>query len=385
MPDSPARQDRVHWIVRMNRRNRGGSFALLGLAMASHLHTIGAPAWAWAALAANYLLYPQLAYWRASRASNQRRAELQHMDMDFVLGGIWIAALGFPLWFTFIFLASGCVSLVVFHGARGGLRVLVDLALGIALGAAAARGLSWHPDTDLRTSLLCIVALEMYLFTFAHDGYQRAIGQYRANVQLHAQYEQIQSLQAQLREQALRDPLTGLFNRRHLDTVLGATLRRCGERAVPLAVVAIDIDHFKAVNDTQGHATGDAVLQALARLLAGDGPGDDPAFRLGGEEFLLMMPGASLAAAIGRAQGLRQAFETLQVPGANAGLSITLSCGVAGFPEHAREPQALLACADQALYAAKEQGRNRVVAYGPMSPPVADPQSDEQARVIQAA
>lgn len=351
----------------MNRRNRGISFALLALAMGAHLHAIGAPAWAWAALVLSFLLYPQLAYWRARRSRDQRRAELQNMDADFVQAGIWIAALGFPLWITFILCSSGSMSLVVFHGARGALRLLLNLAVGIALGAAAA-GLSWQPDTDLLTSVLCMVALETYLFIFARDGYDRAMAQYKANTQLHEQYEQIQALQAQLREQALRDPLTGLFNRRHLDTVLAPALQRCRDAAQPLALVAIDIDRFKSINDAQGHGAGDAVLQALARLLLRHVRGEDLAFRLGGEEFLLMMPGASLAVATERAQVLRHAFETLRVRGPDGELSATLSCGVAAFPRHADEPRALLAYADQALYAAKEQGRNRVVTQGQTPP-----------------
>ncbi|MFT4266462.1 MAG: diguanylate cyclase [Xenophilus sp.] len=382
MPSSSAssRQDRVHWIVRMNRRNRSASFALLAVAMGSHLYAIGAPAWAWGALALNFLLYPQLAYWRARRARDQRRAELQNMDADFVLGGIWMAALGLPLWITFIFCASGCINLVVFHGARGVPRLLLDLVAGIAIGAAAAQP-AWHPDTDLRTSVLCMVALELYLFVFARDGYDRAMAQYKANAQLHEQYGRIHALQTQLREQALRDPLTGLFNRRQLDAVLAPMLQRCRDSATPLALVAIDIDRFKSINDTRGHAAGDAVLRALARLLLRHVRAQDLAFRVGGEEFLLVLSGASPAEAMERAQVLCATFERLRVRWANGESSATLSCGVAGFPRHADEPLALLACADQALYAAKAQGRNRVVVYeGPQggAAPGLPPEGDKE-------
>ncbi|MHA7599357.1 sensor domain-containing diguanylate cyclase [Alicycliphilus sp. T452] len=359
----PSRRDGVHWTVRMNRRNRSVFYILLFLAMGSHLLATGAPAWAWAALALNYLVYPQAAYWRARRAPDQRRAEMHNMDADIVLAGIWVGALGFPLWITFILCASGCINMVVFHGARGGVRLVVWMAAGIALAATAALP-SWHPDTDLRTSLLCMLALGLYLFAFARDGYDRALAQHQVHAQLRGQFDEIRSLQAQLREQALRDPLTGLFNRRQLDAALAPALRRCREQGTPLSVLLIDIDHFKRINDAHGHAAGDSVLQALARLLLRHARPQDLACRLGGEEFLLVLDGTPVAAAIERAQALRLAFEALRVQSAGGELAATLSCGVAAFPQHADQPQALLACADQALYAAKEQGRNRVVAQG---------------------
>ena len=243
-PEPSSHREGVHWTVRMNRRNRSAFYVLLFLAMGSHLLATGAPAWAWAALVLHYLIYPQLAYWRACRSSDQRRAEMHNMDADIVLAGIWLGALGFPLWITFIMCASGCINMVVFHGARGGVRLVVSMAAGIALAAITALP-SWHPDTDLRTSLLCMLALGLYLFAFARDGYDRAMAQYQVHAQLRGQFDEIRSLQAQLREQALRDPLTGLFNRRQLDAALAPALRRCREQGTPLSVLLIDIDHFK--------------------------------------------------------------------------------------------------------------------------------------------
>lgn len=350
----------VHWTVRMNRRNRSVFCVLLSLALGSHLLTIGAPPWAWVALALSFLAFPQLAYWRARRAADQRRAEIHNMDADIVLAGIWTGALGFPLWISFILGAAGCINLVVFHGTRGGMRTVLYLAAGIALAVLAARP-SWHPDTDLRTSVLCMLALGLYLFAFARDGYDRAMARHHAHTQLREQFEEIRSLQAQLHEQALRDPLTGLFNRRQIDTALPSALQRCRDQGASLSVLLIDIDHFKGINDAHGHAAGDTVLQALAQLLLRHVRPQDLACRLGGEEFLLMLDGTPVAAATERAQELRQAFEALRVRCEDGELSATLSCGVASFPQHADQPKALLACADQALYAAKGQGRNRVV------------------------
>ena len=346
----------------MNWRNRSVFFVLLFLALGSHLEAIGAPAWAWALLALNFLVYPQLVYWRALRARDQRLAEIHNMDLDIVLAGIWCAAFGFPLWIVFTVCASGCINEVVFHGARGGLRLVAAVAAGVAIGALALP-LGWHPDTDLRTAVLCMGALLLYLYVFARDGYNRALSQHKAHQQMRAQLEEIRSLQAQLREQATRDPLTGLFNRRHADAALALALEHARASSAPLSLLMIDVDHFKRINDTHGHAAGDAVLQALAQLLQRHVRPRDVACRHGGEEFLLVLADTPLAVAQDRAEALRRAFEALQVRFGGGVLTATLSCGVAGFPQLTGGPEALLACADLALYAAKVQGRNRVVVH----------------------
>ncbi|WP_367066804.1 diguanylate cyclase [Oryzisolibacter sp. LB2S] len=350
----------------MNWRNRSLFYVLLLMALGSHLLTIGASAAGWAALTLNYVAYPHLAYWRARRARDQRLAEMHNMDADIVMAGAWIASLGAPLWISFILCASGCINMVVFHGARGGLRLMLSLAVGMAL-AALVVPLAWQPETDLRTSVLCMIALLLYLFAFARDGYDRAMSQSQANSRLRKQYDEIQSLQAQLREQALRDPLTGLFNRRQLDATLGPAMQLCREQGACLSVLIVDIDHFKRINDTHGHAAGDAVLQSFAQLLLRHMRPQDMAYRIGGEEFLLVLGGTPLDTAVERAHMLREAVEVLRVRTGSGELSVTLSCGAAAFPLHAQEPQDLLDCADQALYEAKKGGRNRVVTHpGPV-------------------
>lgn len=351
LPPRPA----VHWAVRMNRRNRTVFYPLLLLAVGSHLLAIGAPAWTWGLLALNYLVFPQAAYAFAARAADPLRCEKYNMDADIVLFGFWSAALGFPLWIAFTLCAAGCLNMVVFHGPRGGWRLLAGLAAGTALAALFAP-LSWRPETDLRTSVLCMLSMALYLFAFASDGFRRAMAQHEAHLQLREQFEEIRSLQAQLREQALRDPLTGLFNRRQL----GAVLAQGRAGGAPLALLLIDIDHFKQINDTHGHAAGDAVLQATAQLLLRHARPGDVACRIGGEEFVLLLEGATGAQAVQRAQQLREDFAALRVAAGGAEVRATLSCGVACYPEHAARADALLACADRALYSAKDTGRNQV-------------------------
>jgi len=166
-------------------------------------------------------------------------------------------------------------------------------------------------------------------------------------------------LRQSLRIQSVRDPLTGLFNRRYLDESLDRELARAARTHRALAVVMLDVDHFKEYNDAFGHATGDAVLGALGSLLHDELRGGDIACRFGGEEFTLVLPEATLEDAVRKAHLLREAARALKIPPASR--SITLSLGVAEFPEDGETAPSLLRAADLALYAAKEAGRDCVM------------------------
>lgn len=179
---------------------------------------------------------------------------------------------------------------------------------------------------------------------------------------LESQLAHTSALQARLQEQALRDPLTGLFNRRYLEEIFPGLLARAEREGSPLALVMIDIDHFKQLNDQLGHLAGDAVLVSLAHQLRQAVRESDLVFRYGGEEFLLLMPGAELEAARQRSEALRQHLLThpLDAGPALPAQTLTLSAGVAARPQHGASLARLLAAADQALYAAKRAGRNQV-------------------------
>lgn len=178
---------------------------------------------------------------------------------------------------------------------------------------------------------------------------------------LRAQLAQINALQADLREQAIRDPLTGLFNRRYLAETLHRELAQAARESKPVSVVMLDIDHFKHFNDTHGHTAGDAMLQALGQCLRTQTRLGDIACRYGGEEFVVILPRTPLAFAFKRAEQLRAAFENTLVPQAEQTLHATLSGGVAAFPDNGLNADDLLRAADTALYAAKAAGRNRVL------------------------
>jgi diguanylate cyclase (GGDEF)-like protein len=168
-------------------------------------------------------------------------------------------------------------------------------------------------------------------------------------------------LRESLQNQAIHDPLTGLYNRRYLEETMDRELHRARRQETQLGVVMIDLDHFKDFNDTFGHAAGDALLSALANVITTGIRADDIACRYGGEEFLLIMPGASLETTRERADNLSQAVRNLQVKYQDQLLqSTTISLGVAIFPDHGLTAEEVIAAADAALYRAKQAGRDRV-------------------------
>ncbi|HMH19435.1 MAG TPA: diguanylate cyclase [Burkholderiales bacterium] len=159
-----------------------------------------------------------------------------------------------------------------------------------------------------------------------------------------------------LKEETLRDPLTGLYNRRFLRDYLDRELIRAKREGIRVAVIMIDLDHFKRVNDTAGHAAGDLVLTRTAALLKRHIRGSDIACRYGGEEFTLVLPNATFQSARSRSEAIcaaiREQSDNL--------LGVTASLGVAIFPDHAEGPDSVLLAADNALYEAKGRGRNQV-------------------------
>lgn len=183
------------------------------------------------------------------------------------------------------------------------------------------------------------------------------------NERLRTHIMQVEELQERLREQAIRDPLTGLFNRRYLDEMLNRELARSERQSAPISLVMLDLDHFKKINDTHGHQAGDIILRLLGDLLDDLVRAGDIVCRYGGEEFVVVMPGAPLEIATHRAEEWRLAFGLMSVQYQGATLQTTLSAGVATYPQHARSAEQLLRAADQALYQAKQTGRNRVVGW----------------------
>ena len=161
------------------------------------------------------------------------------------------------------------------------------------------------------------------------------------------------------------DGLTGVDNRRHIEERLTEMFDHSARLNEPLAVVMCDVDHFKSVNDTHGHQAGDAVLRQVADVLSDTAREIDRVGRYGGEEFLVILPGANVHDAVAFAERVRHAVESRDFAYDGGTVRRTLSAGVASWPHpDIRHQEALVKAADDALYVAKESGRNRVVAYG---------------------
>jgi len=168
-------------------------------------------------------------------------------------------------------------------------------------------------------------------------------------------------LRETLRDQSLRDPLTQLFNRRFLQESLHRELQRARRKNHPLTVALLDLDHFKRFNDTFGHEAGDVVLRALAELLVSHFRGEDVVCRYGGEEFALILPESAAQDGGKRAEQFRALVKQLRIPFQGKLLEqLSVSIGIAAFPEHATGPEELLRVADSCLYQSKSGGRDRV-------------------------
>jgi len=174
--------------------------------------------------------------------------------------------------------------------------------------------------------------------------------------QIEYQAHQLTLNEARLQELSIRDYLTNLFNRRYLEETLEREIQRAERTQSPLGVILVDVDHFKQINDTLGHPTGDIVLQELGKLLAGQIRQSDIACRYGGDEFVLILPDTSRHTTKERAESLQYKARDLNLP-----VPITISLGMAVFPENGTTSETILKSADTALYQAKREGRNRAI------------------------
>lgn len=173
-------------------------------------------------------------------------------------------------------------------------------------------------------------------------------------------------LRETLRQQSLRDPLTGLYNRRYLEESLQREMQRCQRRALPLSLLMLDIDHFKRFNDSHGHGAGDALLARIGQVLSEMTRGEDIACRYGGEEFTLVLPEVGAVDAARRAEEIRRVIASTTVLYLRKALGpATCSIGVATFPDDESTQARLMEAADSALYRAKALGRDRVEVAAP--------------------
>ncbi|MGM0833463.1 MAG: GGDEF domain-containing protein [Pseudomonadota bacterium] len=204
----------------------------------------------------------------------------------------------------------------------------------------------------------------IFLWHYRHTQQQLAIANETLEQQVASRTADLDKLVQELEGLSFKDPLTGLHNRRHFDTAFDHHCQRAQQYASQLSVLMLDIDHFKQINDVFGHDTGDAVLVEVARLLRQHLRGLDVICRFGGEEFIALLPATSQIAAESRANTLLASIsQEIFTHEGTALRQITLSCGIATYPDHTRDPKKLLRLADEALYHAKHSGRNRCVVW----------------------
>lgn len=228
-------------------------------------------------------------------------------------------------------------------------------------------GEGWFVEDLGSTNGTYVAGLPVIKAVRVKDGDRIQIGQ-STLLRVTLQDEQEQKQSKTLYESTVRDPLTGVYNRRHLDNQLSAEFAYAVRHGAPLSVMLLDVDHFKSVNDDHGHPAGDAVLRALAETLNGLVRTEDVVARYGGEEFAVVTRGISGANALMLAERIRRRVEAMSVPvDGGQSLKITVSIGIA--TNHGNipfeDPAVLLKACDEALYKAKETGRNRCVHANP--------------------
>ena len=179
-----------------------------------------------------------------------------------------------------------------------------------------------------------------------------------SNQRLEKHLKEIQVLQEQLREQATRDSLTGVFNRGYLEETLSREIARAERKNYPLSLIMLDIDFFKKINDSYGHKVGDRVVVALGKMLQSQTRKVDCVSRYGGDEFIMIMPEMSTENAFKRAEVWRKDCKDLIVPGPGKNFQFTISIGIASYPKDGKDNNSLLGAVDQALYEAKQSGRD---------------------------
>ena len=324
-----------HWIVRINYRMRTAAFAVTFVGLGLELWSKSVGPVTWTLFALQFLVYPHVLYWHASRAKDSQKAELNNLVLDSLLLGAWVATLQFPLWPSFSLWLASLLNITISNGLKGTLQGMVGFAIGVGL-AGLVFGMEYSPHTGWPTTILVAAGTSAYLIGIGNASFMRN-QQMRVTREKLRQSEQvlqqrlaeIEVLQAQLNEQAVRDPLTGLYNRRYLDTIVPHELARCERDFAPLCVMMMDIDLFKHVNDTYGHQGGNAVLKQLAGLLIGSVRASDVACRYGGEEFFLLLPNMPPNFALLRAEQWRASFEATTTYFNERSIKATVSIGIA--------------------------------------------------------
>lgn len=307
------------------------------------------PAWVWIMLVFHGFIWPHVAYMLARRVPVPYLVECRNMIVESAFGGLWVAAMQFNALPCTLLVSMFCMNCI----AVGGPRLLIaslPMMASICVVASAFLGSSFLPETHHDQVYACLPMLAVYPIAVAWAAYKLA-----AKLAEHKR---------QFKEASRFDSLTGLLNQGAWKTVLNEEFMAARHRELPSTLALIDIDHFKAINDTYGHPVGDEVIRLLTATLRESSRSIDVAGRLGGDEFGLVLRNATASQAEVMLLRLKQSI-TAAFAAQSDLPRVSLSIGAAQLSRPMAEPQDWLVTADAALYDAKRQGRNRVVISAP--------------------
>lgn len=341
--DSGPREQR--FVDRIYRMRLLGT-TLCTLPIGSVLLEKAAPAWAWLLLATNAFLWPHVALWLGRRSKEPVAATFRTLVLDSAFGGAWIAGMGVSAGPAAVF----ATLLTADKIAAGGRRLLTSstLALLASFGLVwAMLGFPFEPVSSSRTLLACVPF--MFVYTVTLSTLTRRLRQ-----QVVRQNRELQLL-------ARMDPVMQVANRPHFEAAAMQELSRFHRSGRRAALLLVDVDNFKVVNDCHGHGMGDAVLKCVAAILRDEVREVDLPARYGGDEFAVLLVDTDQRRALAVAERIRQRVVGQEFPGC-PGLAVSLSIGVAEIHEGYDSLEAWVQAADASLYRAKDAGRNQVCA-----------------------
>jgi diguanylate cyclase len=341
----PTRDQGLRFARRMYAPRLIG-FALGFLCVAAVLLEQGAAPWLLAALVLNAFAWPHLAYLLSTRSAEPHRAEIRNLLADSAFGGVWIAAMSFSLLPSVLLASMLAMDKISVGGMRlFGRALALQAAACVAVGAMT--GFAFQPMPTLPVLIACLPMMVAYPLAVG-------VVTYRLSRRVREQNRQLGAI-------SRTDGLTGLLNRSYWERAVSAELKRHRRHASPAALMMLDIDRFKSINDRCGHLAGDEMIQQVATLLHGALREQDVPGRYGGDEFGVLLPDTDRAGAAVIAERVRAQVEAgaLQITG---DVRCTVSIGVALADGAADDVRQWISRADSALYRAKTQGRNCVVA-----------------------
>ena len=322
--------------------------ALGGVAIAGVLIANGAHPATWAALFFSAIVWPHLALWAGSRSRNPFRTELASLMVDSALGGAWIALMQFNLLPSVVILIMLSMDKMAVGGARFLGRCTAALLVACA-AAAALTGFEVRPYTNMVQIIGSLPLLILYPMVVGLTTYRLA--------------RRLREQNQLLSEESRTDGLSGLLSRRYWEDAVSAEFQRGRRYGRPLALLMLDIDHFKSINDQHGHPAGDEVIRSVAVILRASLREEDVPGRYGGEEFGILLPDTPAAGAEVIAERIRRRIEGAALT--KSGLRATVSIGIAELGPQDIDYTVGISHADRALYAAKERGRNRSERFQP--------------------